>query len=85
MINVTDDNDTKRANITDIGTTANTYGGVVVTHDDGRFFWSVDFVEEFNWEEIGEPLYLALLAHEEKRRNDGGPFMKRNNEGRLTI
>lgn len=48
-----------------IGTIGNHYGGLSVKEEDGKFYWSIDDYTGEGWEEISEPLYRALMAHED--------------------
>ena len=64
MTNVTDDNKEKQVNKKGVGNIGNTYGGLYVTHDDGRYFWAIEDCSGFDrqWEEITPELYGALLG-----------------------
>jgi hypothetical protein len=50
-----------------IGSISNLYGGLHVRETIGKFFWSIENWDGFEWEEIPESLYRELLAFEEKR------------------
>jgi hypothetical protein len=52
----------------EIGTICNTYGGLEVQQQDGRFFWAImDWCAE-TWEEIPEYLFLALNRFQDERQ-----------------
>lgn len=58
--------------ITGIGDIGNTYGGLRIKEQDGKFKWIIDdcFEEqEDDWQEIPESLYRELLKHERGRHD----------------
>lgn len=53
------------SNCTNIGGIGNTYGGLVVKTEYGKYYWCIQecsFSDDF-WEEITEELYNQLLVH----------------------
>jgi len=67
---VTDDNKVKQANKMQIGLISGTYGGLHVTHEDGRYFWAIEDCHGFDnqWEEITPALYDALMDFEGRNK-----------------
>ena len=58
-----------------IGEITNYYGGVMVTKNEGRFYWTIEnYHTDYNkfdlsdWEEIDKEFYNALLAWEKRRQ-----------------
>jgi hypothetical protein len=52
----------------EIGSICNTYGGLEVCQEDGRFLWAImDWCAE-TWEEIPEYLFLALNRFQDERQ-----------------
>lgn len=40
----------------------NTYGGLHIKEEDGKFFWSVEDYNGHDWQEISEQTYNAIKA-----------------------
>lgn len=49
-----------------IGDIGNTYGGLSVKTEQGKFYWSIEDYDGHDWDEIPESLYLALVEYEKK-------------------
>ncbi len=46
---------------------ANYYGGIHVSHLNGKYFWAVENYSGFDWFEISEQLFNALIDWERTR------------------
>ncbi len=44
-----------------IGDIGNSYGGLSVKEEDGKFYWSIEDHVGTQWQEIPESLYLELM------------------------
>lgn len=48
-----------------IGNIGNYYGGLSVKRDEKGYWWSIEDYSGYDWEEIPEWLYLALVAFDD--------------------
>lgn len=53
--------------IENIGGIGNTYGGLNLKSEDGKFFWSISGCFGDDWKEIPESLFNSLLEFENSR------------------
>lgn len=51
--------------LVNIGEIENYYGGLSVSSNEGKFYWSIEDWDGENWKEIPEELYMSLLKYQE--------------------
>jgi hypothetical protein len=54
----------EKEEIIEVGSIGNYYGGLAVKQEDGKYFWSIENWDGYNWEEISEKLFTLLLEEE---------------------
>lgn len=56
--------------ITSIKTIGNYYGILNVKKKNNLFYWSIEDLDGYDWYEIPEYLYNALIKYEEERKKE---------------
>lgn len=54
-------------NLKRIGTIGNYYGNLEIATDGDKFFWCIENWDGYDWKEIPESLYNALMDYEKNR------------------
>lgn len=51
-----------------IGDISNHFGGLSVKTENGKFYWGIEDYDDYDWSEIPEKLYRALVKYESDRK-----------------
>ena len=51
-----------------VGDIGNYYGGLNIKESEGKFFWSIENYDGYDWEEIPEYLYQTLIKYKNERK-----------------